>query len=289
MAFDVFTIAALVDELTETLVGGRVQNIIDVDALGIGLEIYAAGQRHYLYLSAAATAPRAHLGAAKLRRGLTKPTQLGLLCRRYIDGAVLEKISQPAWERLLEIELRSPEGGYKIVAELMPRRANVLLLRDGMILDCLNRVGPEDNRYRLSLPNHKYVPPPPLRGQFDPGQMTAADLAQLLASAKKPTTQTRRLLPGRILGLSPLLAKEIVFRATGAVATKVGDTDADALFSALRAVVEPLLRREWQPGLGLLDGLPTEFSAYPLTHLTWQACASLSEAVSACFCRHSWN
>ena len=67
----------------------------------------------------------------------------------------------------------------------MPRRANVLLVQDGLILDCLNRVGPDENRYRLSLPNHDYVPPPPIRGQLDPAQVTESDLRRLAGQRRK--------------------------------------------------------------------------------------------------------
>ena len=132
----------------------------------------------------------------------------------------------------------------------MPRRANVLLVQKGLILDCLKRVGPEENRYRLSLPNHDYMPPPPLRGRIQPDQLTADDLRLILAQAKK-SVQTRRILTGRILGMSPLLAKEIVFAAAGDPEAKVSDTDSAALFAAFQAITAPLLRRQWQPGIGL--------------------------------------
>lgn len=276
---DTFIISALADELNDALAGGRVQDVIDVDALGIGLEIYANRQRHYLYLSADPLHPRLHLVDTKLRRGLPKPTQLGLLLRTCIEGASVGEITQPPWERLLEIEITSGVATYQLIAELMPRRANVLLVHDGMILDCLNRVGPEQNRYRLSLPNHEYVPPPPIRAQLDPRRLTESDLRRLLASAEKPTTQTRRLLPGRILGISPLLAKEIVFRATGAIDARAVDTDSAALYAAFKAVVEPLSQRRWQPGIGSVDGVPIAFSVFPLSQMDWQDSASVSASM----------
>lgn len=280
---DTFTISALADELNAAIIGGRVQDVIDVDALGIGLEIYANRQRHYLYLSADPLHPRLHLVDAKLRRGLPKPTQLGLLLRTTIEGGIVGEISQPPWERLLEIEISSGAAEYRLIAEMMPRRANVLLVRDGLILDCLNRVGPDENRYRLSLPNHDYVPPPPIRGQLDPAQVTESDLRRLLANAEKPSTQARRLLPGRILGISPLLAKEIVFRATGAIDARAVDTDSAALYAAFKAVVEPLLQRRWQPGIGSVDGLPAAYGVLPLSQMDWQDSASVSASMQQYF------
>ncbi len=280
MTMDNFTISALLDELSAALTGGRVQDIIDIDPLTIGLEVYADRRRHYLYLCAEAAQPRVHLAGVKLRRGLSKPTQLGLLLRRYIKGALVTGFTQPAWERLLEIELESREGPFRLIAELMPRRANLLLLRDGMILDCLNRVGPDENRYRLSLPNHDYVPPPPLRGQLDPAHLTESDIRRMLTKAERKSTQTRRILPGQILGLSPLLAKEIVFRATGDVQSKANETDSAALFAALQALMRPLLQRRWRPGIGSLQAVPAAFSVFPLSHLDWTDAESVSAAIS---------
>lgn len=280
MSLDTFIISALVDELNESIIGGRVQDIIDIDEMGIGLEIYAAGRRRYLVLSADTTNPRVHIADAKLRRGTAQPTQLGLLFRRYIEGGIVIAVRQPPWERLLKFEIEGRDGVLEIIAELMPRRANVLLIRDGLILDCLNRVGPDENRYRLSLPNHRYVPPPPIRDQLHPASLTAPDLERLLQNAEKSTTQIRRLLPGFILGLSPLLAKEIAYRAADDVRAKVSDTNGADLFKAFDEIVGPLLQRRWQPGIGSVDGVSAEVSVFPLRHMDWCACVSASEAIS---------
>lgn len=76
MNFDVYTISALVDEMMDVLVGGRIQDVLNTDATGIGLEVYAHRQRRYLYLSADPQTPRAHLVPDRLRRGTERPNQL---------------------------------------------------------------------------------------------------------------------------------------------------------------------------------------------------------------------
>ena len=283
MNLDTFTISALADELQETINGGRIQDVIDVDALGIGLEIYANRMRRYLYLSADAQHPRLHLVDAKLRRGLSKPTQLGLLLRRYAEGGLLTRVAQPAWERILELEIAGQDARFRLIGELMPRRANILLVQGGIILDCLKRVGPEENRYRLSLPNHEYLPPPPLRGQLDPSLVSEADIQNLLTSAEKESTQVRRLLPGRILGMSPLLAREIAFRATGESEARAVDADASQLYAAFSDVMAPLLQRQWRPGVGAIEGAPAAFSVFPLTHIAWRRTETVSAALQSCF------
>ncbi len=280
MNFDVFTISALTDEFMDTLVGGRIQDVIDVDTMGLGLEIYANGKRRYLYLSADSDNPRVHVVDSKLRRGIQKPTQIGLLFRSYVENGNVTHVSQPSWERILYIDVEGEKGDVTIIIEPMVRRANVLLVKDGIILDCMKRVGPEENRYRLSLPNHKYVPPPPMENQLDPKTVNEDNFYDILDSVEKKTMQMRRALTGRILGMSPLLAREIVFRASGAENTKVRDSDAAALYDAFKAVFDPLLQREWQAGIGQTDGVVSAFSPYPLTFCDWQPTETISQAIT---------
>ncbi len=111
MYLDAFTISALVDEFMDSLVGGRVQDVLDVDQTGIGLEIYADHQRRYLYMSADTQTPRIHLINEKLRRGLVKPTQIGLLFRRFVEGGVITHVSQPPWERIMQIDVQGGGRG----------------------------------------------------------------------------------------------------------------------------------------------------------------------------------
>ena len=281
MYLDVFTISAMVDEFLDGLVGGRIQDSIDVDVTGLGLEIYANRQRRYLYMSADMHAPRVHLVDEKLRRGIQQPKQIGLLFRRYVEGGIVTHISQPKWERILQIDVQGPEGDVSIIIEPMERRSNILLVQDGVILDCMRRVGPEENRFRLSLPAHEYVAPPPQTGKLDPTKLTLEDLYGIFEQNTDQKRQARQVLTGRLLGISPLLAKEIVFRATGTTNHKAVATDVDALYTALHNVIEPLARREWQPGLVENDNGIEAFSVYPLESVDgWQPVETVSVALA---------
>jgi predicted ribosome quality control (RQC) complex YloA/Tae2 family protein len=138
MNFDVFTISALVDEMMDVLVGGRIQDVLDTDASGIGLEIYAHRQRRYLYLSADPQTPRVHLVPDRLRRGTERPSQLGLLLRRFVEGGILTHVSQPAWERVLILDVSGPEGGRAAHrgADGAPAPTSYWC-KSGVILDCI--------------------------------------------------------------------------------------------------------------------------------------------------------
>lgn len=288
MYLDVFTLSALVDEFMDTFVGGRVQDALDVDNTGLGLEIYANRQRHYLYMSADQTMPRLYITTEKLRRGLVRPTQLGLLFRRYVEGGRVTHISQPPWERVLHIHIEGPEGEVEIIIEPMERRSNILLVQNGVILDCLRRVGPEDNRYRLSLPAHEYHPPPPQTGKRDPLAVTVEELAGYFERTEDAKRKSFQVLTSHLLGMSPLLAREIIHRAEGDIRQRANDADPDEIHRALREVVEPLGRRDWQPGI--VQGTADEdgereveaFSVYPVTYLPgWERVETVSTAIVA--------
>ncbi len=282
MYLDVFTISALVDEFLDTLVGGRVQDSIDVDHTGLGLEIYAHHQRQYLYLSADPQTPRVHRVDDKLRRGLVKPTQLGLLFRRYVEGGTITHVSQPPWERILQVDVDGPEGEVSIIVEPMERRSNTLLVQAGVIIDCMRRVGPDENRYRVSLPAHEYVLPPPQIGKRDPLTLKIEDIEGIFQQNTDAKLKTSQLVTARLLGMSPLLAKEIVYRASGDVNQKAVDAEPASLLEALQAVVDPLAKRQWQPGIVEAGQGVEAFSVYPIESMPgWRTVDTVSGALSA--------
>jgi predicted ribosome quality control (RQC) complex YloA/Tae2 family protein len=281
MYLDAFTISALVDEFLDVLVGGRIQDSIDVDETALGLEIYASHRRQYLYMSADKQTPRVLIVPDKLRRGVPKPTQIGLLFRRFVEGGVVAHVSQPAWERVLQIDVTGPEGDVSIIIEPMERRSNLYLVQAGIILDVMRRVGSGDNRYRVSLPNQPYEPPPPQTGKLDPSQLQLDDLLDMFQNNDDPKRKTHQVLTARLLGFSPLLARETVYRAAGMAEQKAADANPAALLNAVRQMTQPLLRREWQPGVVENSGRVEAYSVYPVSHLAgWRATESISTAMS---------
>lgn len=291
MYLDAFTLSALVDEMLDTLAGGRIQDVLDVNENGIGWEVYANHRRRYLYMSADHRQPRVHFVPDKLRRGLPKPSQVGLLMRRLVEGGIVTHISQPPWERIIQIDVEGAEGAVSVVIEPMERRSNLLLVRDGIILDCMRRVGADENRYRVSLPNHPYVLPPPQTGKLDPLRLNLEGLSEVFTrdaqNIERPgqgvkARKTHQVLTAHLLGISPLLAKEIAFRASGTTDQKAQDANCERILTALHEVVDPLGRRMWQPGI-CQDGRGqvTAFSVYPLTSIPgWRRVETVSQALT---------
>jgi predicted ribosome quality control (RQC) complex YloA/Tae2 family protein len=282
MYLDAYTLSALTDEFLDTLVGGRIQDVLDVDETAVGLEVYAARKRRYLYISADPNTPRIHFVEERLRRGLPKPTPLGLLLRRHIEGGSVAHVSQPSWERILQIDIDGNEGAVTLIIEPMERRSNILLVQDGIVLDCMRRVRPGENRARVSMPGQPYMLPPAQVGKFAPTDVSASQLQDWLATEQDPKRKTHQVLTVKLLGFSPLLAKEVVHRACGHSEQLAATAEVQPLYDALVSVISPLSRRQWQPGIAENDGRVTAFSVYALHAQTgWHEVESLSAALLA--------
>jgi len=280
MNFDVFTITALVDELNGGLLNGKVQDTLELGEDAIGFEIYASHCRQYLMLSADPTLARVQVLEEKLRRGVETPSPLGLMLRRNIEDARLIAIRQPPYERVIEFDFQGESGLFTLIAEPMERRSNILLVHDGNILDCIRRVGPSDNRVRLSLPGHAYVPPPPQTSKHRPEDRTIENVRAMLATDKnKPAW---RGLTDTFLALSPLLAKEIIYRAAGAFDAKCGAVDAGDLLQILDELLGALLDHRWEPGLVEGEAGITAYSVYEITFLRgWHPVETINDALGA--------
>jgi len=265
--FDSLTTAAVADELRQKVMGGRVQRIVQVDPLSLGLEIFADGVRRQLLASADPQYPRFYLADYKLRRGVETVSPLLLLARKHLDGARLTRVEHPPFERLLQLTFLGREGETALLMELIERRANLILLQGGRILDAVQRVGPEMNRYRTVLPGQPYTPPPP-QPKLDPTDVTELRLRQLLKEAE-PKRPVWRILVGGIAGVSPLFAREVVYRAAGDAQTPAAACDRiTPLLDAFLEALIPYWEHKWQPGVIVEpDGRVVAFAPYPLTHL----------------------
>src|SRR5258708_33952916 len=107
------------------------------------------------------------------------------------------------------------------MAEPMERRSNILLVRDGRIRDCIRRVGPDENRVRVSLPGYPYVPPPPQLSKILLNELPFPFLEHALDP--EPVNAAWRVLTDKLLAFSPLLPKETWDGSVGIANVKASD------------------------------------------------------------------
>lgn len=280
MHVDFLTLACLRDDL-DGLLGARVQQVVLTDDLSIGLELYAR-ERRYLTLSADSQTAHVLLAPERLRRGRDTETPLLLLLRKWVRGARLVDIAQPAWERMLVFDFAGVEGGCRLAAEIMDRYSNLVLIGpDGRVLDAAKRIGPQLNRRRVTLPGQPYAPPPPPANR---GAPRGVDWEQLLAEAA-PDQPLHYALTGRLRGVSPTLAREVATRATGHPTALPSSASAGALARAMTQLLAPLDNGAWEPHMGLDDhGQVVAFAPYRLLQCARSVpIADISTAISRFF------
>jgi len=110
--FDVLTMAAIADELTRTVLDGRVQRIGLVDPLTVAMEVYARGRRRALVASAGADRPRIHLAARLPSIDPALITPLGLQLRKFVRGGVIVGIEQQPLERVVRLSIAKRLGPH---------------------------------------------------------------------------------------------------------------------------------------------------------------------------------
>ncbi len=252
--FDAITLASVTDELNKQILHGRVQEVVALDALSFGLEIYAQHQRYYLYLTAAPDDARVHLVAQKLRASGEPPSPFLLLLRKHIDNALINAITQLPHERVLQIQFdHVVEGISTLVVETIGRYSNLILIdAGGVVMDAVKRIDAAKNRARVILPKRDYAPPPP-QSKLAPQTLTPDALARVLA--ENPNAALAPLLVKTIAGVSPLLAREIQYR--------VG---ADTRAEQILATLQQLSHAPWQPSVAYENDEPASFASYPITH-----------------------
>jgi predicted ribosome quality control (RQC) complex YloA/Tae2 family protein len=277
MYCDALTLAAVADELQQSVVGGRVQNVVLVSSQELGLEVYQNHQRHYLLLSAdPAEGGRVQLSQLRVRRGVEVPSPLLLRLRKLVSGGRIVAVQLPYLERLLRLTIHSSEGICHLIAEIMGRYSNIVLVgEDDSILECARRVPAHLNRYRVVLPGYAYVEPP-RQDKTDIESLTEGRLSQLLAQqAAGPLW--KRLVPV-VKGASPLWAREVVHRATGDC--RAAEADTRTLLATSQELMSVVRTRQWKPCVAIEEGQIAAYAPYALTHFSdHRSCSSISEAM----------
>ncbi len=268
MNLDALAVAAVADELRDTILGGRIQRVLLLDLLSIGLEVFQAGRRHQLLLSANPRSPRCYLVDAKLSRGVERETPLLLLLRKYVRNGIITAIEQPDLERVVVLSITKypvtgkdadedtpPEELHcELVIELIGSRANIILLDDdNMILEAVRRIPPGTTQ-RTIMPREVYTLPQAPHNRLDPRTATASGIGIALQRSDDPAKD----LPALFSGVSPQLARETLARAR--IAECSDDVSDEAIANELRR----LFSDPWAASVAYEDDHPIAFAPYEM-------------------------
>ena len=276
MPLDAIFLTALTAELNETLPGSRIDKIQqpDRETVLLSLRTQGAGTRRLL-LSASPNHPRIHYTAEKFEQP-AQPPMFCMLLRKHLSGGRILSLTQLPMERAVDLCIESADelgelSRKHIWLELMGRNSNLILTGpDGRILDCLRRVDFEMSEKRQVLPGLFYREPP-TQGKLD---LRAETPEALQAELERLRTQTAfdGWLMDRYAGISPLIARELVFRLTGSVEADLSALEPADLAPRLCESLHGLLTG-FAPTLLLRGETPKDFSFRPIAQYEgWMTC-----------------
>lgn len=289
MPLDAICLGAVTDELNEALAGCRVEKVYQPDRDEIVLQTRGQGGARRLLLSIAAGAPRVHFIDAA-RENPVAPPMFCMLLRKHVQGAKIAAIVQPAVERMLTIELdTTDEMGVAckkhLICELMGKHSNIILCgEDNRIIDALRRVDGDLSGKRQVLPGLFYRMPP-AQEKHDPFSLSGAGLAAATLQADGEQTLDRYLL-GQLLGFSPLLCRELSYRATGDAAKPLAlltGEERQRLGQVFDDLIAFIREKRWKPFLltRAEDGGVFDFTFLPVTQYESMMNVSQADSFSA--------
>lgn len=259
MPLDAITMTALAAELRSAVLGGKVDKIYQPARDEVVLYMRTGSGNVKLLLSANPAHPRAQLTDLPRENPETPPMFCMLLRKYFLGGRVLD-ISQPPMERLLDFRFETLNDlgdrvERRLVLECIGRRSNLVMLDgEGRITDCLRRVDADLSAQRPLMPGLFYQPPAPT-GKLDFTAMPPEDLAALVGrEAPEGEVQDKWLLD-TFSGLSPLIARELEFRAGGG---------REALTQELERLANTIKEKDFTPIALCREERETDFSFLPI-------------------------
>ena len=259
MPLDAVCLQAVVAELAPQITGSRIEKIQQPARDQVVLLL--RGNRRLL-LSAGGGQPRLHLTELP-RDNPAQPPMFCMLLRKYLSGGIIESIQQAPLERVVTLTVSAADelgerSQFSLILEAVARRANLILAdRDGHIIDCLRRIDFEMNPDRQVLPGLFYhLPTPP--DKVSPFTVTEEEFAALAAAAGEGAPADQWLVR-TVNGLSPLVARELTFRACGSTDAPVTWHTA-ALWSAFAAWRDTVNEKNFTPAMLKRSGVPMDFT-----------------------------
>lgn len=237
MPFDAGVMAAVVKQLEMQAVGARLDKIYqpDRDEIMLGLRVQNGNKR--LLLSACAGNSRAGFCNAE-RENPATPPMFCMLLRKHLSGGHILSVKQIGFDRALEMKIGATDDmGFAteryLICEIMGTYSNVIFLDENRrILSVIHPVSLSASNKRQVLCGFEYEDPPKQEGKINALDVTEEIFAERCKNAldfgNAPAAD--KFLIANFAGLSPLIAREITYRASGNTSTPLGNVDIQKLW-----------------------------------------------------------
>ena len=209
MPQDAFTLRFLTSELSDALVGGKVNKIIQPDNDNVVFTIYNKNKIQKLLACVNPSSPRVSICDEDFLTPLTAPN-FCMLLRKHLLGATISKISLIGFDRIIKIDF-TPSSEYfdenpkTIYLELMGRYSNIILTMNDKILGGNRGINVFDNGVRPLIVGKTYTFPPV-------GEKKLPNDKSLIEYFEYCTENLAEHICKGVQGIALSTAQEIVFR-----------------------------------------------------------------------------
>lgn len=162
MAFDGVVTKAIVAELNDCLINGKINKIFEPNKNEILLGIYSGRKNYALNISIDAVNYRINL-TTNLKPNPRNVLNFCMVLRKHLLGGIIKKIYTNSLERIVFIDIDCYNElndliRKTLVVELMGKHSNIILLnQNATVIDSLRHLNKFDNSTRDIFPGSKYV------------------------------------------------------------------------------------------------------------------------------------
>lgn len=268
MSYDGTMTKAVAEELDSRFTGGKIDKIYQPQDDTLVLNLRSKTDRGSLLLSASANNPCAYITEKKFKNPQTPPA-FCMLLRKHLESATITAIEQVEMDRIIKIKVDGFNELFDrvektLVIEMMGRYSNIILLdENNTILDALKRINRSMSRVREVLPGGSYT----LEGIVDRTNPLKETKEVFMARLHESEgTSLKNFFIRSYLGVSPLIAREIAYRAGGSDKDPVKLFSSEDLYGAFHSLFSEIAASEFRPQSISDAGHIIAFSAVNLTH-----------------------
>ncbi len=280
MAFDAGFTAAIVNELSQTVVGGRIEKIFQPSRESVLFVLRSErtaeskGSTLKLLIDAGSANPRISVSDPNFENPKVPP-MFCMLLRKHLSGAKITSVRQIGFDRAAELEFETrDELGFLskkyIYAEIMGKFSNLIFCdSEKRVISAIKTSDITSGTKRPIIPGTIYLPPPPQESKLIPTEDTREAFLSAYAASELSAS---KFIMNRFSGMAPLVARELEFVSSG---------DAEHLWREFSEYVERLKNRNFVPTmLKKPDGTPLEYSFMPIRQYGSSAVMSVCDSFS---------
>jgi len=292
MAYDAGMLRFVIAELNAKLTNGKVDKIHQPSRDEVVFQIRCAGEEHRLAICAGGNGVRMNLTKLKTENPATPP-MFCMMLRKHFQGARFAGAEQLGFERAAKLTFDTHDDlGFAskkhIICELMGRFSNIIITDEqNKIIGVLKSIDFTTSEKRQVLSGMQYELPPK-QDKHDPmSDEVDARFFNKLAAESDMNKSAEKFIISNFSGISPLIAREIVYRAAGKTDATLGEASRE-LTEKFFAVIDGIKNLDGKPVvIKNHEGIPIEYAFTDIRQYGRDAvteeCESLGQLIDVYF------